>query len=205
MASFGFSVGDFIAGIKLVIGVVQAVRSSGGSKEDLQSLDRSICKLKGSIECGRNQLRSDVLKKLRLADATLDEHALAVEASLQACEKAIESFECDTQTYRDAFGLGSANSGSTGAGGAGSSGPNSANARPAKTAGKAGPYSFRNKIQKRTGRLSTKIGKGLQKVVVAPWKSIQYSQSIDNILKELETKLGLAERECRQQETILDR
>ena len=82
MVSFGFSVGDFVAGINLLIDVVQSLNDTNGAQADYEELGRQLKNLRKAFEC---------IEGLSL-HATQTVQASAVEAALNDCRLCVDSF-----------------------------------------------------------------------------------------------------------------
>ena len=82
MAVFGFSVGDFIAGISLVIDAVHSLSNTNGAQADYEQLGRQLKNLRNGFEC---------IERLSL-DATQSAQVSAVDTALSDCRMCVDSF-----------------------------------------------------------------------------------------------------------------
>lgn len=101
MAAFGFSVGDFIAGIHLTKSILTSLRASGGSISHLSRLDTSIHSLQRTIKRTKQSYSTGISPQIS------DEHTERIVADVveafEACGRAIEGFERGTEGYRESF------------------------------------------------------------------------------------------------------
>lgn len=82
MVPFGFSVGDFVAGISLLIDVVQSFSDTNGAQADYDELTRQLKNLRNGFES---------IEDLNL-DATQAAQASAVSTALNDCRLCVDSF-----------------------------------------------------------------------------------------------------------------
>ncbi|KAH8595509.1 hypothetical protein B0O99DRAFT_157229 [Bisporella sp. PMI_857] len=104
MATFGFSVGDFITCLKLIRDVTQAMNDSKGSSSEYQSLFHTLDSLNQALIYSEliyhqwdTQIASSVYKK----HATAMINGICFER--RKCSQLIESFLKSSQSYTDAF------------------------------------------------------------------------------------------------------
>ena len=79
---FGFSVGDFIAGINLLIDSVKSLDEAHGAKADYQELGRELSNLKDAF---------DGIQRLSLSQAQVAQ-AKAVDTAVTGCRLCIDGF-----------------------------------------------------------------------------------------------------------------
>jgi hypothetical protein len=79
-SAFGFSVGDLIAGISLIIKSINAVKEGTGSSAEYQAVTATLAQIKAELEC---------LDKIKLDDPA-ERHALKISAS--NCGQTISQF-----------------------------------------------------------------------------------------------------------------
>ncbi|KAL8712975.1 MAG: hypothetical protein Q9220_002835 [cf. Caloplaca sp. 1 TL-2023] len=91
-AGFGFSVGDIVAGLKLIKQSIEALQDTKGSSADYQTLKQEIDSLKDALEA--------------VADLQLDERFssrskqhLAIQAAISRCWDCIDTFLSTTSKY----------------------------------------------------------------------------------------------------------
>ena len=82
MVTFGFSVGDFIAGINLLIDVVHSLDNTHGAQADYQELGRELQSLKSGL---------DGIGALCL-DSTYETEISAVNAAVDNCRTCVNMF-----------------------------------------------------------------------------------------------------------------
>lgn len=82
MVPFGFSVGDFIAGINLLIDAVHSLSDTHGAQADYEELGRQLKNLRNGFEC---------IEGLKL-DATHPAQASAVDTALNDCRLCVDGF-----------------------------------------------------------------------------------------------------------------
>ncbi|KAM0801690.1 hypothetical protein BDR22DRAFT_156623 [Usnea florida] len=82
MIPFGFSVGDFIAGINLLIDAIHSLSDTNGAQADYEGLGRQLSNLKNGFEC---------IESLDL-DATQIAQVSAVDTALSDCRLCIDDF-----------------------------------------------------------------------------------------------------------------
>ena len=82
MVPFGFSVGDFIAGINLLIDAIHSLNDTNGAQADYEGLGRQLNNLKSGFEC---------IESLDL-DATQIAQVSAVDTALSDCRLCIDDF-----------------------------------------------------------------------------------------------------------------
>lgn len=82
MVPFGFSVGDFIAGINILIDAVHGLSETNGARADYEELGRQLKNLRKGIEC---------IEGLNLDDTQLAQ-ASAVNTALDDCRLCVDSF-----------------------------------------------------------------------------------------------------------------
>lgn len=82
MVPFGFSVGDFIAGINLLIDAVHSLSDTNGAQADYEDLGRQLKNLRKGFEC---------IQGLNL-DSTHSALASAVDSALNDCRLCVDRF-----------------------------------------------------------------------------------------------------------------
>ncbi len=82
MAAFGFSVGDIIAGVNLLIEAVQSLNASHGAQADYQELGRELQSLNSGL---------DGIGALSL-DSTYEAEISAVNAAVDKCRTCVQAF-----------------------------------------------------------------------------------------------------------------
>lgn len=82
MVPFGFSVGDLIAGINVLIDAVHSLSDTNGAQADYQELGRQLKNLRNGFEC---------IEGLKL-DATQSAQASAVNTALNDCRLCVDDF-----------------------------------------------------------------------------------------------------------------
>ena len=82
MVPFGFSVGDFIAGINLLIGAIHSLSDTNGAQADYEGLGRQLSNLKNGFEC---------IEGLNLDDTQIAQVS-AVATVLSDCRLCIDDF-----------------------------------------------------------------------------------------------------------------
>lgn len=87
---FGFSVGDFIAGINLIITSIQAVRDGKGSSAQFQALTWELTSLKSGL---------GAIHELNL-EQTAQKEYVAIREAVAGCELCIESFVRGVSKYQ---------------------------------------------------------------------------------------------------------
>lgn len=79
---FGFSIGDFVAGINLIITCVQSIRGTRGSSAEFMALSTQLESLKSALA---------TVTSLNLERAAPQEH-LAIQEATTRCQRSIEGF-----------------------------------------------------------------------------------------------------------------
>ena len=79
---FGFSVGDFIGSIGLLIDAFKSLRDTYGAQDDYKELDRELKHLRNGLEC---------IEALSL-DSTQPAHFTAAKAAVDDCLLCLDSF-----------------------------------------------------------------------------------------------------------------
>ena len=92
-AGFGFSVGDVIAGLRLIKQSVEALQDSKGSSADCEALDHEIDSLKDSLEAV-----DDLHLDERLGASS--KQSIAVREAIERCWRCIDQFLSVTAGYR---------------------------------------------------------------------------------------------------------
>ena len=87
---FGFSVGDFIAGINLLIEIVKSFSETHGAKADYQELGRELISLKNAL---------DGIQALSLNTAQAAQIS-AVNAAVDACRLSVDGFVQRNNKFR---------------------------------------------------------------------------------------------------------
>ena len=82
MVAFGFSVGDIIAGVNLLIEAVQSLDATHGAQADYQELGRELQSLSSGL---------DGIGALSL-DSTYEAEILAVNAAVDKCRTCVKAF-----------------------------------------------------------------------------------------------------------------
>ena len=82
MVSFGFSVGDFVAGISLIIEAVHSLSDTNGAQADYEELGRQLTNLRKGFEC---------IEGLNLGTTQLAQVS-AVETALNDCRLCVDGF-----------------------------------------------------------------------------------------------------------------
>lgn len=93
-AGFGFSVGDFVAGIKLVGDIVDAFNDGAGAKKNYQSLVFELQEL------------SSALKEIRYVrfDESHSPQKAALERTAKKCEELIQAFLAQNAKFQRSLG-----------------------------------------------------------------------------------------------------
>ncbi|KAL8740270.1 MAG: hypothetical protein Q9190_007005 [Brigantiaea leucoxantha] len=92
-AGFGFSVGDVIAGLRLIKQSIEALQDSKGSSADCEALDHEIDSLKDSLEAV-----DDLHLDERLGASS--KQSIAVREAIERCWRCIDQFLSVTAGYR---------------------------------------------------------------------------------------------------------
>ena len=82
MVPFGFSVGDFIAGINLLIDAVNSLSDTNGAQADYEELGRQLKNLRKGFEC---------IQGLSL-DSTQSAQVSAVDTAINDCRLCVDGF-----------------------------------------------------------------------------------------------------------------
>lgn len=82
MVPFGFSVGDFIAGINLLIDAIHSLSDINGAQADYEGLGRQLSNLKNGFECIEGLVLDDTQKA----------QVSAVHTALSDCRLCIDDF-----------------------------------------------------------------------------------------------------------------
>ena len=82
MVPFGFSVGDFIAGINLLIDAIHSLNDTNGAQADYEELGRQLRNLKNGFECIEG-LNLDTMQVAQVS---------AVDTALSDCRLCIDAF-----------------------------------------------------------------------------------------------------------------
>lgn len=90
-AGFGFSIGDLIAGIKLINSSVQAVNEAKGASADFAALGTEIATLEDGLEA---------IEELQLAGAFSSKQGGAIERAISACQNSIDDFCSSIAKYQ---------------------------------------------------------------------------------------------------------
>lgn len=90
MVAFGFSVGDFIAGINLLMNAVHSFSNTHGAQADYQELGRELQSLNNGL---------DGIRALSL-DSTYEAEISAVNSAVDRCHTCVESFVQRISKYK---------------------------------------------------------------------------------------------------------
>lgn len=101
--SFGFSVGDFLAGLKLGWTIVGALKDSGGSAEKWQKLDDDLKKFRDSVGKAKDIYEKGVDFGLSELDENGRDMVEGIKESLRMCHEAAEGCLGILEPYRCVF------------------------------------------------------------------------------------------------------
>ena len=91
MVPFGFSVGDCIAGISLLIDAVHGLSKTDGAQADYEELGRQLQNLSNGLECVEG-LRLDSAQQISAVDTALNDCRLCIDSFIKRNSK-FKSFE----------------------------------------------------------------------------------------------------------------
>ena len=91
MVPFGFSIGDFIAGINLLIEAASSLSDTHGAQADYQGLCRQLQNLNTSLDCIKS-LDIDTMQSMQ---------ATALENTLNDCQQCVDDFIRINRKFKD--------------------------------------------------------------------------------------------------------
>ena len=91
MVAFGFSVGDFIAGINLLIEAASSMSNTHGAQADYQGLSRQLRNLTNSLDCIQ-ALNQNLLQPTQAA---------ALDTALKDCRRSVDDFVQTNKKFKD--------------------------------------------------------------------------------------------------------
>ena len=90
-AGFGFSIGDLIAGIKLIKTSIEAVKNAKGASGDFAALVEEIASLEDGLEA---------IEELNLEGELSSKQGAAIDRAVSACQKSIDDFCASITKYQ---------------------------------------------------------------------------------------------------------
>ena len=90
-AGFGFSIGDLIAGIKLIKTSIEAVKNAKGASSDFAALVEEIASLEDGLEA---------TEELYLEGGFSSKQGAAIDRAVSACQKSIDDFCASIAKYQ---------------------------------------------------------------------------------------------------------
>ena len=88
---FGFSIGDLIAGIKLIKTSVEAVNGASNASSDFAALITEIATLEDGLEA---------IEEIQLEGKFSSKQGVAIDRAVSACQQSIDDFCCSIAKYQ---------------------------------------------------------------------------------------------------------